>query len=152
MYNMLDAIKDIIAMESNAGRIYERISSMAEGEMRDNALRLQQEEGNHALQLQALARDVEDMEIPAEVMAAVQGGIQSQVEWINSRASFSNTREFFLQALRWEDESVQLYQDIEQLFTPGSSAGALFAGLAQTEREHMYTILGLLHQTRGTDG
>lgn len=146
---MGEAIKDIIQMEKNAVRIYTQIARQAEGEIQAIAARLQQEERQHAHQLEQTDAGLQEIEIPAEVLNMIHLALQEQMTWLEDTLTFRDTKEFFLQALRWEDDSMHLYEDLQQYLKPAAPQNTFFTDLAATERTHMYTILNLLHQTQG---
>jgi len=144
-----ELLEHIISTEERAGRIYDNIAEISDGDIKTTALNFAKQEQHHKEIInqfisegKALTQDV------PENAALLLASYESNQRIALIEEVSTSRKKLFKFALQMEKDSITLYEEIIRLFKLDEFSKKHFEKLVKEERGHMYYVLKQLHELK----
>lgn len=140
-----DCIKELIKMEENASKLYDREARNSDERLEPVMNMLANEELKHRDALCILLESTESLTsvLDEETVKCLNRQKEFLKKGIGKDFSQKN---FFKFALQLETNSVEIYKNLAANFTRQFDFGKIFAEFVPEEKKHMIFILNMLHE------
>jgi len=144
-----ELLEHIISTEERAGRIYESIAKISDGDIEITALNFARQEQHHKEIINQFINEGKTLDqiVPENATLLLESYENNQREALIKDVSASR-KELFRFALQMEKDSITLYEEIIRLFHLEDFSKQYFEKLVKEERGHMYYVLKQLHELK----
>lgn len=150
-YTMIfkELLEHIITTEERAGKIYENIAKISDGDIESTALNFAKQEQHHKKIINKYINEGNELfqNVPENATLLLESYENVQKEAVIKDVSASR-KELFKFALQMEKDSITLYEEIIRLFHLEDFSKEYFEKLVKEERGHMYYVLKQLHELK----
>lgn len=140
---------NLIQLEDNAGNLYEKFAMKCDERIKEAVLGLSREEEQHKEEMLKLYNSLSN--VKSELNEEVKLIIKEQREYIENKdknLDFKNDKDFFGFAFEIEQQSVDLFSKVLEMFSEGTNEYKIISNLIEEEKRHMIYILRKIHELK----